>query len=167
VQRDEELRVEVRRVRREEFQVYGVRKVWRQRNREGHAVARCTVARMMREMGLFVAVRGRRFKTTVPADVAHRPVDLVERDSSAERPNRLWVSDFTYVVTWRGFVYVAFVIDTFSRRIEGVLSSVHVRGSSRVRSTPPRPAAGGHATPPPHRGSAPCLSPSDSRSLLP
>jgi transposase InsO family protein len=118
-QRDEELRPEIRRVWKDNFQVYGVRKVWRQLNREGHTVARCTVARLMCEMGLFGAVRGRRFKTTVPADVADRPMDLVERDFTAERPNRLWVSDFTYVATWRGFVYVAFVIDTFSRRIVG------------------------------------------------
>ena len=118
-QRDEELRVEIQRVWKENFQVYGVRKIWRQLNREGHTVARCTVARLMRELGLFGAVRGRRFKTTVAADVAERPMDLVERDFTAERPNRLWVSDFTYVATWRGFVYVAFVIDTFSRRIVG------------------------------------------------
>jgi putative transposase len=118
-QRDEELRVDIQRVWKDNFQVYGVRKIWRQLNREGHTVARCTVARLMRTMGLFGAVPGRRLKTTVPADVAARPMDLVERDFSAERPNRLWVSDFTYVATWRGFVYVAFVIDTFSRRIVG------------------------------------------------
>jgi putative transposase len=117
--RDEQLRLEIQRVWKENFQVYGVRKVWRQLNRKGHTVARCTVARLMREMGLFGAVRGRRFKTTVPADVADRPQDLVQRDFTAERPNHVWVSDFTYVATWRGFVYVAFVIDTFSRRIVG------------------------------------------------
>src|SRR5690606_5830991 len=78
-----------------------------------------TVARLMREMGLSGAVRGRRFKTTIPDDAADRPLDLVERDFSAERPNQLWVSDLTYVATWRGFVYVAFVIDAFSRRIVG------------------------------------------------
>ena len=87
-QRDEELRVEIQRVWKDNFHVYAVRKIWRQLNREGHTVARCTVARLMREMGLFGAVRGRRFKTTVPADVADRPMDLVERDFSAERPNR-------------------------------------------------------------------------------
>lgn len=117
--RDEELRVEIQRVWEANFKVYGVRKVWRQLKREGFAVARCTVARLMREMGLGGAVRGRRLKTTVPADAADRPLDLVERDFSAERPNRLWVSDLTYVATWRGFVYVAFVIDAFSRRIVG------------------------------------------------
>jgi len=118
-QRDEQLREEIRRVWKDNFQVYGVRKVWRQLNREGHTAARCTVARLMSGLGLFGAVRGRRFKTTIPADLADRPMDLVERDFAAERPNQLWVSDFTYVATWRGFVYVAFVIDVFSRRIVG------------------------------------------------
>lgn len=100
-------------------QVYGVRKVWRQLGREGFLAARCTVERLMRRMGLRGAVRGRRVKTTVPADVADRPQDLVQRNFTAERPNPLWVSDFTYVATWRGFVFVAFVIDVFSRRIVG------------------------------------------------
>ena len=118
-QRDEVLRGEIRRVWKSNFQVYGVRKVWRQLNREGHAVARCTVTRLMSGLGLAGAVRGRRFKTTVPVELAARPLDLVQRDFSARRPNQLWVSDFTYVATWRGFVYVAFVIDTFSRRIVG------------------------------------------------
>ena len=117
--REEEVRVEIRRVWEGNFRVYGVRKVWRQLRREGFSVARCTVARLMREMGLHGAVRGRRFKTTIPADAADRPLDLVERDFSAERPNQLWVSDLTYVATWRGFVYVAFIIDAFSRRIVG------------------------------------------------
>jgi transposase InsO family protein len=99
--------------------VYGVRKVWRQLLREGIQVARCTVERLMRTMGLFGVVRGRRMATTIPADVADRAEDLVSREFAAERPNRLWVSDFTYVATWRGFVYVAFVIDVFSRRIVG------------------------------------------------
>jgi len=118
-QRDEQLRAEVRRVWKDNFEVYGVRKVWRQLNREGHTVARCTVARLMSDLGLRGAVRGRRFKTTVPAGVGDRPLDLVQRDFTAERPNQLWVSDFTYVATWRGFVYVAFIIDVFSRRIVG------------------------------------------------
>ena len=117
--RDEQLREEVRRVWSDNFQVYGVRKVWRQLNREGVAVARCTVARLMSRMGLHGAIRGRRFKTTIPDDSADRPLDLVKRDFTATAPNRLWVSDFTYVATWRGFVYVAFVIDVFSRRIVG------------------------------------------------
>jgi transposase InsO family protein len=118
-QRDEVLRGEIQRVWEANFRVYGVRKVWRQLNREGIAVARCTVARLMGEMGLRGAVRGRRLKTTIPDGAADRPLDLVERDFTAERPNRLWVSDLTYVATWRGFVYVAFVIDAFSRRIVG------------------------------------------------
>ncbi len=117
--RDDALRAEVRRVWEENRRVYGVRKVWRQLNREGIEVARCTVARLMREMGLQGAVRGRRVRTTVPTDQAERPLDLVQRDFSADRPNQLWVSDLTYVATWRGFVYVAFVIDVFSRRVVG------------------------------------------------
>ena len=118
-QRDEELRGEIERVWEANFRVYGVRKVWRQLNREGVPVARCTVARLMGELGLRGAVRGRRLKTTIPDGAADRPLDLVQRDFSAERPNQLWVSDLTYVATWRGFVYVAFVIDAFSRRIVG------------------------------------------------
>jgi|SRR5690625_1360861 len=117
--RDEHLRGEIRRVWKANLEVYGARKVWRQLNREGNTVARCTVERLMSEIGLKGAVRGRRFKTTVPGETADRPLDLVERDFTADRPNQLWVSDFTYVATWRGFVYVAFVIDVFSRRIVG------------------------------------------------
>jgi transposase InsO family protein len=118
-QRDEELSVEIRRVWEANFRVYGVRKLWRQLNREGFQVARCTVERLMRTMGLRGAVRGRRTWTTIPADEADRPQDLVQRNFAAERPNALWVSDLTYVATWRGFVYVALVIDAFSRRIVG------------------------------------------------
>jgi transposase InsO family protein len=117
--RDEWLRGEIRRVWEANFKVYGVRKVWRQLTREGITVARCTVERLMDEMGLRGTVRGRRFKTTIPDDAAARPLDLVERDFTAVRPNQLWVSDLTYVASWRGFVYVAFVIDAFSRRIVG------------------------------------------------
>ena len=106
--RDVQLCGEIRRVRQENFDVYGVRKVWCQLRREGRDVARCTVARLMREMGLQGAVRGRRFKTTKPDSSGARPMDLVERDFDATRPNELWVSDLTYVATWRGFVYVAF-----------------------------------------------------------
>ena len=118
-QSDERYRVEIQRVWDENRHVYGAKKVWKQLKREGFAVARCTVARLMRAMGLRGAVRGRRVRTTVPADLAERPLDLVERDFTAARPNQLWVSDLTYVATWRGFVYVAFVIDVFSRRIVG------------------------------------------------
>lgn len=117
--RDEHLQGEVNRVWKANFEVYGVRKVWRQMNREGIKVARCTVARLMGKLGICGVVRGRRCRTTVPADISERPLDLVKRDFTAERPNALWVSDLTYVATWRGFVYVAFVIDVFSRRIVG------------------------------------------------
>ena len=118
-QRDEILCGEIGRVWEENFQVYGAKKAWKQLNREGIAVARCTVARLMREMDLRGVVRGRNFKTTIPDERTSRPLDLVDRDFSATRPNQLWVSDLTYVATWRGFVYVAFVIDAFARRIVG------------------------------------------------
>ena len=119
VLRDAHLRSEIRRVWEANFQVYGARKVWRQLNREGVAVARCTVERLMRQMGLQGVVRGRKFKTTIADDGATRPVDLVNRDFTATRPNELRVADLTYVATWRGFVFVAFVIDAFSRSIVG------------------------------------------------
>src|SRR5690554_5164648 len=119
-QRDEVLREEIRRAWKDNLEVYGPRKVWRQLKREGKAVARCTVEHLMRELRLQGAVRGgRKARTTIPREPAERPLDLVERNFSAERPNQLWVSDLTYVATWRGFVYVAFVIDAFSRRIVG------------------------------------------------
>jgi len=119
--RDDELRVQIRRVWQESFGgVYGAEKVWRQLLREGTVVARCTVERLMREMGLRGAVRGRAFtRTTVADDSAARPLDLVQREFRASRPNQLWVADLTYVATWAGFVYVAFVIDVFSRLIVG------------------------------------------------
>ncbi|MGA7787959.1 MAG: IS3 family transposase [Xanthobacteraceae bacterium] len=119
VQRDAALRVEIRRVFDENFQVYGVRKVWRQLVREGEDVARCTVARLMRAMGLQGVIRGRRVKTTISDKAAPCPLDRVNRQFRAPRPNVLWVSDFTYVATWAGFVYVAFVIDAYARRIVG------------------------------------------------
>ena len=125
--RDAVLRSEIDRVWRENFQVYGVRKVWRQLHRERVRVARCTVARLMREMGLQGAVRGRKFKTTVVDDTAMRPADLVGRNFTATRPNQLWVADLTYVATWRGFVYVAFVIDVFARKIVGWRASSSLR----------------------------------------
>ena len=125
--RDACLREEIARVHRENFDLYGVRKVWRQLGREGIPVARCTVARLMREMGLQGAVRGCRLRTTVADESASRPPDLVERDFSATRPNELWVSDLTYVATWRGFAYVAFVIDVFARRIVGWRASQSLR----------------------------------------
>jgi transposase InsO family protein len=127
VRRDAELRCEIRRVWEANFQVYGARKVWRQLNREGITVARCTVERLMRQMGLQGAVRGRKFKTTVSDDGARRPADLVDRNFTADHPNQLWVADLTYVATWRGFVFVAFVIDVFSRTIVGWRASSSLR----------------------------------------
>jgi putative transposase len=117
--RDAELSVQIRRVFFENVGVYGVRKVWRQLIREGIGVARCTVARLMKAMNLQGVVRGRRRKTTVSDKAAPCPLDKVNRKFAADRPNRLWLSDFTYVATWAGFVYVAFVIDVFARRIVG------------------------------------------------
>jgi len=118
-QRDAQLRPEIQRVWQTNRRVYGAKKVWKQLNREKIPVARCTVARLMRDLGLRGVVRGRRMKTTIPEVLAERPRDLVERNFTATRPNQLWVADLTYVATWRGFVYVAFVIDAFSRRIVG------------------------------------------------
>ncbi len=118
--RDAELCPQIERVWRENFCVYGVKKTWRQMNRERIHAARCTVARLMKRLGLRGAVRDRAFRTTTVADpAAPRPADLVQRRFSATRPNQLWVADFTYVATWQGFVYVAFVIDVYARRIVG------------------------------------------------
>ena len=110
---------ELERVWNENRQVYGARKIWRQLHREGFQVARCTVERLMRQMGLEGVVRGKKVRTTMADEAAFRPADLVERDFTAVRPNQLWVADLTYVATWAGFVYVAFVIDVFSRMIVG------------------------------------------------
>jgi len=117
--RDEALQAEIQRVWDDNFQVYGVRKVWHQLKREGFRVARCTIERLMHQMGLQGAVRGRSKRTTVASDKDPRPLDLVQRAFTAHRPNQLWVADFTYVATWSGFVYVAFVIDVYSRMIVG------------------------------------------------
>jgi putative transposase len=117
--RDEELKAEIARVHAEHFGVYGARKVWRQLHREGIGVARCTVERLMGELGLEGVRRGKARRTTTPDAAATRPADLVERDFSAARPNQLWVADLTYVATWSGFVYVAFIIDAFSRMLVG------------------------------------------------
>ena len=119
VQRDRALVPEIRRVYEENFHVYGARKVWRQLGREDFIVARCTVERLMRSLGLQGVVRGRKCRTTTAEDGAKRPLDHVKRQFQASRPNQLWVADFTYVATWAGFVYVAFVIDVFARRIIG------------------------------------------------
>lgn len=117
--RDAQLTVEIRRVWEENFKVYGVRKVWRQLKREGIDVARCTVERLMGAMGLCGVVRGRRVKTTLGNPDLAWPLDRVNRDFRVSRPNALWVSDLTYVAIWSGFVYVAFVIDAYARRIVG------------------------------------------------
>lgn len=125
--RDEHLKDDIQRVWEDNFRVCGVRKIWRQLNREDIGVARCTVERLMKIQGLRGVVRGRRIKTTFPSRLAERPLDLVNRDFKVTRPNALWVADLTYVATWRGFVYVAFVIDAFARRIVGwrVSTSLH------------------------------------------
>jgi putative transposase len=117
--RDAWLCDEIERVWTENFKVYGVRRVWRQLQREGISVARCSVARLMKRLGLQGIVRGKRMKTTISDKGAPCPQDKVNRQFAADRPNRLWVSDFSYVATWRGFVYVAFVIDVYARRIMG------------------------------------------------
>ncbi|WP_422010114.1 IS3 family transposase [Roseateles sp.] len=118
-QRDASLVPQVQRVWQANMQVYGADKVWHQLNREGVAVARCTVERLMRQEGLQGVRRGKAVRTTVPDPKAPCPLDRVNRQFRAERPNQLWVSDFTYVSTWQGWVYVAFVVDVFSRRIVG------------------------------------------------
>jgi transposase InsO family protein len=118
-QRDRMLKDEIRRVWEENFQVYGADKVWKQLKREGIVVARCTVERLMKLMGLRGVVRGKTVRTTVSDGSTPCPKDLVNRQFTAERPNALWVSDFTYVSSWQGFVYVAFIIDVFARRIVG------------------------------------------------
>ena len=118
-QRDAALMPEIARVFEENFRVYGVRKVWRQLKREGHDLARCTVARLMRSMGLQGVIRGKPVRTTISDKAAPCPLDHVNRQFKAPRPNALWVSDFTYVATWSGFAYVAFIIDAYARRIVG------------------------------------------------
>ena len=127
LRRDEALRLQIRRVHEENFGVYGARKVWRQLGREDIVVARCTVERLMRSLGLQGVVRGRKRRTTIAEEGAERPLDRVNRQFEASRPNQLWVADFTYVASWTGFVYVAFVIDVFARRIIGwrVARSMH------------------------------------------
>ena len=117
--RDEELKVEVKRVFDSNFSVYGVRKVWLQLQREDFAVARCTVERLMQNMGLKGVIRGKTVRTTIGDKSVPCPLDHVNRQFHAPAPNRLWLSDFTYVSTWSGFVYVAFIIDAFARRIVG------------------------------------------------
>jgi transposase InsO family protein len=124
--RDDQLREEIGRVHDSNFGVYGVRKVWRQLNREGIGVARCTVARLMTDMGIRGVIRGKARRTTI-SDTGPRPADLVDRQFTVTAPNRLWVADITYVATWSGFVYVAFVIDAYSRFIVGWRASSSLR----------------------------------------
>ena len=132
--RDEELKVEIARVHAENFGVYGAPKVWAQLNREGHRVARCTVERLMRDLHLRGVVRGKARRTTIPDTAAERPRDLVKRRFSAVAPNRLWVADLTYVRTWSGFVYVAFVTDAYSRRIVGWHASRSLRSDLAINA---------------------------------
>jgi putative transposase len=127
--RDDELAGHIARVHKENYGVYGARKVWLTLNREGIPVARCTVERLMRGLGLRGAVRGRRVRTTMSAADAARPGDLVRRGFDVTAPNRLWVADFTYVATWAGMVYVAFVIDAYARRILGWRADTSMRTS--------------------------------------
>ena len=127
VERDAELKIQIRRVHEENYGVYGVRKVWAQLNREDITVARCTVERLMRDLGLQGVRRGASTRTTKADPAAPRPEDHVERQFTATGPDRLWVVDFTYVATWRGFVYVAFVIDVYSRMIVGWRAATTMR----------------------------------------
>ena len=119
VKSDLQLRKEITRVWQENFRVYGARKIWLQLNREMIDVARCTVERLMGDMGICGVVRGKKQKTTFADEALERPRDRVNRDFKVSHPNVLWVSDLTYVATWRGFVYVAFIIDAFARRVVG------------------------------------------------
>jgi putative transposase len=132
--RDEQLKAEIVRVWGENFAVYGADKVWHQCHREQIQVARCTVERLMRELGLQGVRRGKRWRTTIPDEHAVRPADLVERDFSASRPNELWVADITYVPTWSGMCYAAFVIDVFSRMIVGWSLATHLRASLAIEA---------------------------------
>ncbi|MZE46425.1 IS3 family transposase, partial [Streptomyces sp. SID5477] len=125
--RDRELKTQISRVHTDNFGVYGARKVWRQLHREGIPVARCTVARLMRDLGLEGARRGKKIRTTVREDGHERSADLLQRDFTASRPNERWVADFTYVATWSGIVYVAFVVDVFSRAIVGWSAATNKR----------------------------------------
>jgi putative transposase len=131
--RDEKLKPEIARVHAEKLDVYGADKVWTQMKREGYSVARCTVERLMRDLHLSGARRGKAFKRTTVADEAqHRPADLVNRQFEADRPNRLWVADLTYVKTFTGWVYVAFVIDVYSRSVVGWQTSTSLRSDLAI-----------------------------------
>ena len=136
--RDAELKTQISRVHTDNFSVYAVRKVWRQLHREGIPAARCTVARLMRDLGLQGARRGKKIRTTIRDDGHDRAADLLRRDFTASRPNERWMADFTYVTTWSGIVYVAFVVDVFSRAIAGWSAATSKRGQAR----PGRPRHG-------------------------
>jgi len=125
--RDEQLKPEITRVWTDNRRVYGADKVWAQLRREGHPVARCTVERLMRELGIRGVVRGKTVRTTVADVESQRPADLVERQFRASAPNRLWVADLTYVKTHSGWVFVAFIVDVFSRRVVGWQASRSLR----------------------------------------
>lgn len=125
--RDEQLMPLIRKVHADSAGVYGARRITRALRRQGHPVARCTVERLMRELGLEGVIRGQRRRTTVPEPAAPRPPDLVDRDFTATRPNQLWLADLTYIRTWSGWVYVAFVLDAYSRRIVGWQAATHMR----------------------------------------
>jgi putative transposase len=125
--RDEQLKAEITRVHEANYRVYGADKVWAQLNREGIRVARCTVERLMRALQIRGAVRGRPARTTIPAQAGPQPADLVQRDFRATAPNRLWVADITYCRTFSGFVFAAFIVDCFSRRVVGWQMARHLR----------------------------------------
>lgn len=117
--RDEELELKITEIWEESFRNYGILKIWHQLLKDKEAVARCTVERLMRRLGIEGVRRGKKYKTTIPDEKAFCPLDLVNREFKAQRPNQLWVADITYVSTWAGMVFVAFVVDVFSRRIVG------------------------------------------------
>ena len=125
--RDEWLKAHIKRIYDENYKVYGARKIWRALHREGIQTGRCSVERLMRQLGIQGVVRGRPKRTTITEETTDRPTDLVERDFSARRPNQLWVADLTYIHTWVGFVYAAFIIDVFSRLIVGWQLATHLR----------------------------------------
>ena len=130
--------VDIQRVWEQNFKVYGARKVWKQLDREGVTVARCTVERLMRRLGIEGVRRGKRVRTTVPDSAAACPGDLVKRHFEADRPNRLWVADFTYCSTWQGWLYVAFIIDAYAmaETINGLYKTevIHRRGPWKTKT---------------------------------
>jgi putative transposase len=144
---DSELKVKIAEIHRDNFAVYGARKVWRVLHREGESVGRDRVARLMTSLGLAGAVRERHIRTTRPADLAARPADLVERTFAAPAPNRLWVADLTYVWTIAGFCYTAFIVDAFSRRIVGWRTAASLRTDLALDALEMAIFARGHSLP--------------------